>query len=188
MASINDLRTEASRIVGNMCFVSGLVDNATNAGLIKTVTNTIVYTVDGKLASYAPTDNIAFAVPTAAQLPYDYQRWISYDLGTAVSATVKFAPAGCTFYSVYAFDSAGTVTCFQGDYAGQDLTFRGMPLQKGTGLIPQIPPGFTPFVIVKIVHTAAAVFVHGATTALTDAGSRTVTFTNVSVMPSTTTL
>jgi hypothetical protein len=77
--------------------------------------------------------------------------------------------------------------CFQGSYSGQDLTFRGMPLQKGNGLIPEIPTGFAPFAIFKIENPASLAFVPG-TTALTTASSRVVTIKNVCTLPAVTTL
>lgn len=180
MASLQDLRTSAQRAPGNMTFVSGLLAAGTTAGKFKTVTNTIVYLFDGQFKSYAPTDDIAFAAPTSSQLPNSYQQWALYSL----SAT--YPAAASTFYMVLAFDSAGTVTVFQGSYSGQDLAFRG-GVGKGDGLIPQIPDGFVPFGIIKVVHSAASTFVPG-TTALTTSGNRTVTFYNVSLLPSTTTL
>jgi hypothetical protein len=179
MASLQDLRSTALRAPGNMCFVSGLVAAATTAGLYKTVTNTIVYTFDGTFKTYAPTDNIAYAAPTAAQLPGEFERWAPY----SISAT----DVARTFYLVGAFDSAGTVTTFQGTYAGQDLSRRGANMGKGDGLIPQIPDGFVPFVVIKVANPASLAFVPG-TTALTTASSRVVTIANVSVLPAATTL
>lgn len=179
MASLQDLRSTALRAPGNMTFVSGLLAAGTNAGTFKTVTNTIVYAFDGVLKTYAPTDNIAVAAPTAAQLANEYQKWTLY----SISAT----DVARTFYMVFAFDSAGTVTTFQGTYSGQDLTGRGGNMAKGDGLIPQIPDGFVPFGIIKIANPATLAFVPG-TTALTTASSRVVTFTNINILPSATTV
>lgn len=181
MPALNDLGTAGERQFGSMSFNTGLVTNGTNAGTIKTVTNTVPFTVDGVFGAKAPTDNIAIAAPTSAQLANGYQNWRLYNLTTTSPA------AASTFYAVFAFASNGDVVTFQGDYSGQDLKFRELGLAKGTGLIPTIPPGFAPFAIAKIVHSAASTFTWG-TTALTTSGNRTVTFYNVSAIPAATTL
>jgi len=180
MASLNDLSSVAQRQFGTATFFSGLVAAATTAGKLKTVTNTIQFMVDGVWGTpLAATDNLTMAAPTAAQLPLEYGRWVYYN----ISAT----DVARTFYCVIAHNIAGEIVCFQGDYSGQDLTFRGMPLVKGTGLIPQIPEGFAPFAIVKVANPASLAWTMG-TTAFTTASSRVVTISNVCVLPKATTL
>lgn len=178
MPALNDLGTAGERQFGTMCFNTGLVAAGTNAGTIKTVTNTVPFTVDGIFGAKAPTDNIAIAAPSSTQLANGYLNWPLYN----ISAT----DVARTFYFVFAFASNGDVVAFQGDYSGQDLTFRGHPTAKGTGLIPSIPTGFAPFAVIKVENPAALAWVTG-TTAWTTASSRTVTIKNVSAVPAATT-
>ena len=177
MPSLNDLGTLGLRQFGTQCFNTGLVANGTNAGTIRIVTNTVPFAIDGIFAAKAPTDNIAIAAPTSAQLPNGFANWLLY----SISAT----DVARTFYMVHAFAPNGDVVTFQGSFVGQDLTFRGQMLAKGDGLIPDIPAGFAPFAITKVENPASLAFVPG-TTALTTASSRTVTFRNVSTLPAVT--
>lgn len=164
---------------GTMTTQTGLVAAGTNAGTIKTVTNIVHYAIDGILYAKAVTDNIATAAPTAAQLPTGWENWTRYSIGAAEAAR--------TFYCVFALNAAGDVVMFQGSYEGQDLTFRGMPLVKGDGLIPDIPAGFAPFAVIKVANPASTAFVTG-TTAWATAGDLTVTIRNLSTIPTARTL
>lgn len=179
MPALNDLGSVGQRQFGTMSFQTGLVAAGTNAGTIKTVTNIIPFAIDGVFGAKAVTDNIALAAPTVAQLASGWDRWTFY----SISAT----DVARTFYLVHALAPNGDVVTFQGSYSGQDLTFRGMPLTKGDGLIPQIPTGFAPFAVLKIENPASLAFVPG-TTALTTASSRVVTIKNVCTLPAATTL
>lgn len=163
-----------------MALTSGGAVVATTTTKFKTA-NAVTYLYDGQILSYGAADNVTVVAPTSSQITNNHQHWALYNLTTTTPA------AASTFYVVAALDSAGAAVFFQGTYSGQDLTARGLPLVKGDGLIPQIPSGFVPFAIIKIAHSAAATFTWG-TTALTTSGSRTVTFYNVGVLPSTTTL
>ena len=179
MPSMQDLRSDAQRQLAYLC----LTDGGSVAGGTNTKwkhANTLTYLYDGQFKAKTTTDNVIVVAPTVAQLPYDFQKWTLYNMTTAGPT------AAVTFYVVVAFDSAGEFVFFQGDYAGQDLTFRGMPLVKGVGGIPQIPPGFVVVAIMKLVFSAASVFTWG-TTALADAGNLTITFGDYAVLPSTTT-
>lgn len=91
----------------------------------------------------------------------------------AALAAQAFAPVsgfhtglaiGQTGYYVVALDGAGVVKTFE-----------------GIGLLPDVDGGYTPIGIIKVVANSAA-FVPG-TTAL-DAAGLTVTYTDVSVLPS----
>lgn len=174
MPALNDLGTAGQRQLGTMCFNTGLVAAGTSAGTIKTVTNTVPFAVDGIFGAKAPTDNIAIAAPSAAQMPNGYEQWALYSIGSAEAAR--------TFYVVFAFAPNGDVVTFQGSYSGQSLVSRGGAVAKGDGLIPSIPSGFAPFAIAKIENPANLAFVPG-TTALTTASGRTVTFKNVCALP-----
>ncbi len=63
---LGDIGTAAARnLLGNRCFGSGLLAiSAVSAAKVKTVTNTIAYTIDGQIYTLAPTDNIAFTTLT----------------------------------------------------------------------------------------------------------------------------
>jgi hypothetical protein len=58
---LGDVFSRALRVLlGNRCFVSGLLAISATTTAVKTVTNTITYCIDGVLYSLAPTDPIAF--------------------------------------------------------------------------------------------------------------------------------
>lgn len=176
--SLSDTNTSGLRQFGNMALASGAVAAGTGAGTIKT-TVIIPFTVDGVFNSKAVTDNIATAAPTLAQFPSNYLAWTLYSLAADNVAR--------THYYVFALSSAGAVVTFQGTYDGQDLTMRGGGVAKGKSVIPNVPDGFVPFAIAKVVSTGATAWVPG-TTLWSTVGGNTVTITNVGVMPSATTL
>lgn len=155
-----------------------LAINAASALTVKT-TNAITYMKDGKLSSKAILAAVALAAPTVATAKapsgtlmsqVECDAWRFYQL-----------PAGKTCYLVLALDNAGNVVTFQGDYAGQDLNFRGGGIAKGTGNVPTIPDGFIPFGLIKIVSSTGTFT--PAVTAL-DAANLTFTFSDIALIPS----
>lgn len=182
MASLQDLRSAAARIVGNMALGTPWVTavNTGGAATFKT-TNAILHLKNGKPVSRAALSAVALTAPTTSTTDV---------YGTAMTANeaAKWAlytvPAGEVAYIVLALDGASTANAvaFQGTYEGQDLTGRGGHLSKGDGLIPQIPDGFIPFAIIKLAYASA--FIPG-TTALDVSG---VTFADYGILPSVTTL
>ena len=99
-------------------------------------------------------------------------------------------PAGTTVYYVIGVNASGSWKVVQGTFdpvAAQSTTadpmqvsaYGGMltPYAIGKSVIPDVPDGFTPVVVMKVV-TSASAFVP-ATTALTGLA----TFKNVSVLP-----
>lgn len=71
---LGDIETAAARnLLGNRCFGSGLLAiSAVSAAKVKTVTNTIAYTIDGQIYTLAPTDNIAFTTLTVQPVSTTY--------------------------------------------------------------------------------------------------------------------
>jgi hypothetical protein len=68
----NEILAKIVSMVSNAVYVSGLIAQATTTSAVKTVTNTIVYSIGGKLATKAPTDNfwtLAEAATVAATVP-----------------------------------------------------------------------------------------------------------------------
>ena len=58
---LGDVGSAALRnLLGNRCFGKALLAISAAATKVKTVTNTIAYTIDGQIYTLAPTDNIAF--------------------------------------------------------------------------------------------------------------------------------
>lgn len=100
-ATLNDLNTQATReLIGSMVFGKAGLAEATNVGRYKT-TNTVAYSIDGKVYSKPATDDIAFTAGLAVQ---------------AVSTTI--------YYAVCA-DAAGVMTTVQGTANG------GFPAKNG---------------------------------------------------------
>jgi hypothetical protein len=95
-------------------------------------------------------------------------------------------PTGTTAFYVLAVNAAtpsGAIAVVQGSYAGQSISY-GSDLSKvltGDGDIPEVPAGFVPFGVMKVVTAGGATFTPGTT--LLDAANVTVTYYDVSVLP-----
>lgn len=181
MASLQDLRSAALRLIGNMTSGAPATFAATGtaAATVKT-TGAITYTSNGKLKSKAALSGQALtAAPTTSSTKAD---------GTAFTATEVtnwtqyVIPANKTVYIVMALDGGGNVIVLQGEYDSQDLAFRGKMMAKGVSQIPEIPDGVTPFGLIKC---AASVAITLGTTASDTSG---LTYYDIGVLPATTTL
>ncbi len=161
-------------ILGNRALTKGvLAINAAGAATVKT-TNAIVYTSDGILYSKA-----ALAAQSIA---------VTHDcFGNAVAAGVAayVQPAGKTVHYLLSLTAAGTVQVSQGSYAGQSQTFAGDPSKvlTGSGGLPKLPDGATPFGLIKVVTANAATFNPGTT--LLDAADVTATYHDLAMVPAT---
>ena len=185
MSSLSDTNTSGLRQFGNMVLgpIPVVAINAASALTVKT-TAAINYTLDGLLKQKAILSAVALAAPTTsttkgiaatALTQAEVDPWRFYTL-----------PASSTCYLVLALDGSANVVTFQGTYDGQDQTTRsGLAMAKGKSIVPNIPDGFVPFGIVKVV-TGATTFLP-ATDAL-DKASVTFTFRDIGVLPSSTTL
>lgn len=148
MSSINTYKGDA----GNMCLsYPDLKINAGGAATIAT-SNAIVHTRGGVTFSASALSARALTAPTNATVKTD---------GTTMSQSEadqwRFytVPAGKTAYLVIALDNAGTAFCFQGAYDGQPLAFRGRGAEIGKSVIPEIPLGFVPIGVIKVVGGSA---------------------------------
>ena len=159
--------------IGNRTF--GKVTLAINAGSAATIKNTgaISYSVDG----VCPTAKTALSAQSIV---------VTHNaLGAAVAsgAAIYTLPIGKVAYYVIALNVGGTVGVFQGSYAGQAVdAVPGLhEAYSGTGGLPTIPYTYTPIGIIKVTATSA-VFTAGTT--VLDVGTITVTYTDVTVLPS----
>lgn len=174
MAKISGLGSADARALANMVFTKGvLAINAASAATVKT-TNAIVYSVDGVMYSKAALSAQAFSALVAADLSSAFANY------TQPSGLTGFyvQPASTTAFYVLAMNAAGTVRTVQGTYDNQPLV-PNVNTAVGKSIVPDVPPGFTPFGIIKIV-LGATTFTPG-TTAL-DAASVTATYYDVSVL------
>lgn len=169
----NVTSADLRRAVGDRCLVySTIAINAGSAATVKT-TGAVIYTVDGVVYSKAALSAQAITV-THDQF--------GRDVSTSPSLAKYVQPASTTVYYVLALNAAGTVASIQGGYNGQSITYNGQAFTSA-GVMPEVPVGYTPFAVLKVV-TGATTF-DPATTAL-DAANVTVTYFNVSTLPTAT--
>ena len=127
-------------------------------------TNAIVYTIDGRIYNKAALSAQSIAT-IATGAPAEYLQ-----------------PASTTVYYALCLDSSGNVRFVQGTYAGQTFLTAGR-VDKGLGGVPDIPDGYCPFGLIKVVTNASTTFNIGTT--LLDAAGLTVTFIDISQLPKT---
>lgn len=165
------------RVVANMCFGPALA--VVNVAAFNT-TGTPAVSVDGTTFALTAQTGTALAALTAANLPASQANWVQpsgltgfYSHPTAASLGVS----SVTVYYVVGVIAAGTWLVVQGTYDGQQLsnTAGGYGV-VGKSIIPDVPDGFTPVFVIKLVTTAAFV---PATTTMASIS----TFKNVSVLP-----
>lgn len=177
MAKLSDITAAALlQILSAYSLTKGvLAINAASAATVKT-TNAISYAVNGVLYSKAILAAQSIAVT------HDFQ--VAPSLGYV-------QPAGTTAYYTLGVNAAGTVSVSQSSFLGQkyaaDPTL-GVGAAAmvgvsfiGNGLPADVPAGYAPFGMVKIVTAGAATFTAG-TTAL-DAANITATYFDLSVVP-----
>lgn len=161
------------RLLGDRCYVySTLAINAASAATVKT-TGAVIFSVDGVMYTKA-----ALSAQSIAITHDQFAR----DVTTQPSLAAYVQPASSTVYYVLGLNSAGTVCTVQGGYSGQSITVNGQAFVSD-GSMPVLPAGYAPIGVLKVV-TGATTFTP-ATTAL-DAANVTVTYFNVSTLPTAT--
>jgi len=160
-----------NRLIGNMCLGAALAVIGSTASAF-TTTVAVPVVIDGVLQTLGAQTNTALAALVDADLPASSRPYLQ---PSGLSGFYS-QPAGTTVYYVIGVNAAGTVKVVQGTFAGQQVVANGYTVQ-GDGSVPDVPDGFVPFAILKVV-TAGSAFVPG-TTALTSIG----TFRNISVLP-----
>lgn len=177
MAKISDLSNVA--ILGLLgAFTTGkpvLAINIASAVTVKT-TGAIAATINGVALTKA-----ALAAQSIA---------VTHDFTGAVS-TGYVQPTGVTAYLTLGVNAAGAVSVSQGMFLGQkynqDPTVGiGSASMLGTtfigaGTVPDVPAGYAPFGVMKVVTAGAATF-QANVTAL-DAANVTVTYFDVNFVP-----
>lgn len=118
----------------NQAFVSGLLAISATAEKFKTVTNTIVYTINGVFYSKAPTDNLVFS-----------------------SGHTSLA-AGQSCYFVVALDTSGNVSTYQGPiFTSRTNTYRDSTGVKSVTEYVSVNPAPTAGSFSKVWPNAAIV-------------------------------
>lgn len=177
MSKLSDLNSAAlSALLGNVNLTKGVL--AINAGGAATVKSTNAYTFTVNGVQYTK----AALAAQAITVTHD-------EYGNAFAGYVQ--PAGVTAYLTLALNAAGTVAVVQGTYAGQkpaaDPTIGvGSAYNNGTsfigrGAVPDLPAGYTPIGVIKVVTAGAATFTPGTT--LLDAANVTATYFDVCLLP-----
>lgn len=179
MSKLNDIRQ--ADVFGLLNAFSlakaGLAINAAAAPTIKTL-NALSVAINGVFVA-----NAALAAQSIA---------ITHDSYGAVSLGYV-QPAGQTVYYTLGINALGVISVAQGTFAGQkynqDPTVGvGSANMMGTtfigsGNVSDVPAGYAPFGVIKVVTTGVATFTPG-TTAL-DAANVTVSYFDVAVVPGT---
>ncbi len=171
MSKISDVTNQAIKdLIGNMCLTK-IALAATGAAATVASTGTFTYTNGGEILTHAAL--LAQSIKATHQLNGKLA------LSTAASRPL---PTGKTAYFTLGVNYAGTVCVSQGDYAGENLSqFFAGTTAVGTGAVPDVPAGYTPIGVIKIVNTSVGDFIAGTT--LLDVAGITDTYTNVCVLP-----
>lgn len=157
--------------------VSSHVLAATGAAATVATTGAIVSRIDGITRSRAALAGQSL-VPT-------------HDIFGNASTAVYTQPIGTTAYMVLGVNAAGAIAVVQGTYAGQNLV---PPVTSGVGAlanagtsfvgdgsIPNLPEGFAPFGLIKVV-TSSATFTPGTT--LLNVGTIAFSYFDIGLIPS----
>lgn len=160
--SATDLGTAALRQLVNCNLAkAGLGINAAAAATIKTATG-LLFSIGGILYSAAALANRALTVVPGASPLYTI-------------------PAGQTSYVLVVVNAAGTAFALQSDFKGRDLSFLGR-IDKGDGTIPEVPTGYAPLGLIKIVVNPGQTFTPGVD-ALDAVAKAAVTFYDIQIVP-----
>jgi hypothetical protein len=178
MALARHLNTAPDRLQANMALGNAAVALGTDAATLDSSAIPIAH--GGIVTTLAAMNETALSALAGSDLPT-----VSINGASATNPWVQprgvagfyTQPAATTVYYVIGAIAAGTVKVVQGTYDNQDLTNASGYVGKGKSVIPDVPDGFTPFCVIKIV-TVASTFVP-ATTALTSIS----TIKNVNVLP-----
>lgn len=172
MSKLSDITAQAIKdLLGNMCFSK--IALAATGGAFATVasTGTILFSNGGLALSKA-----ALAAQSITATHFN-------DGKTPVTAS-QALPTGKTCYYVLGLSAAGAVCVSQGTFVGQNLSQFNMGTSAvGDGSVPDVPAGFTPIGVIKMVNTSVGDFIAGTT--LLNVAGLTATYTDLSLMPAT---
>lgn len=170
MSKLSDLTNQVIRdALGNMCYSK--ITLAINAASAATVANTgaIIFSNNGVMLTKA-----ALSAQSIVATHFLNGKM-------AVTAS-QIQPVSSTVYYVLGLDGSGTVCVSQGTYAGQNLSQMQMGAHAiGDGSVPDVPAGYTPIGVIKVVTNGSTTFTAG-TTAL-DADGVTATYFDLALMP-----
>lgn len=170
MSKISDVTNQALKeLIGNMCLTK--ITLAATGGSTATVasTGTFTFTQGGAIYTHAALSAQSIAATHALN-------------GKLAVSASRALPTGKTAYFTLGVNASGTICVSQGSYAGENLSqfFMGTTA-VGDGAVPDVPSGYTPIGVIKVVNASAGDFVAG-TTNLNTAGL-TNTYTDVAVLP-----
>lgn len=157
---LSHINAIAARLFGNVA----LSKASTAIGTVKSginTTGTLTYAIDGILRTLAALTSQALVTGAEA---------------------FRVQPANKTVYYVFAVNAAGTVRTFQGRWQGEPYTDVSGVSVVGDGSVPDIPDGWAPFGMAKVV-TGATTFTPNTT--LFDAANVTTTFYDLMCLPAT---
>ena len=181
MSRLSDVSSAAIRgLLGNRVINRAVLIMDATANAAVSTTNAIEYSVDGVIYNKAALNDQSIAVT------HNWQ---------GVANTGYVQPVLTTAYYTLGLNSAGTVCCVQGSYAGQKMSSDptvglGQSVMGATwvgdGSIPNIPAGYTAFGVIKVALDGAATFTAGTTEL--DAVNVTATLYDIGVLPAAATL
>lgn len=176
MSKALHLTSAPQRLLANQCLGSVLaVIGATTTAI--TTTGTPALAFDGILTPAAAQTNLALSALAASSLSSNQAGYLQ---PSGLDAAFYVQPANTTVYYVLGVVGGSTWKVVQGTYDTQALPFSGV----GRSVIPDVPDGFVPVAVIKVV-TSGATFTVG-TTSLGTGGQTSggvATIKNVSVLP-----
>lgn len=185
MSKANQLTSMPLRLIANQCLGKmGATIANTTASKVDALTAVNV-TIGGVMSAVAAQDELVMTALAASDLPTALTNWVQPTGRTGFYTQ----PANTTVYYVFGWNGTA-MKVVQGSFdpaAAQNTTLDPMqvgplggmltPYALGKSVIPDVPDGFTPCFVMKVV-TGGAAFVPG-TTALTGIA----TFKDVGVLP-----
>lgn len=190
MSKANSLTSLAARLAANMNFAKMGAAIANTAAAKVDALTAGVGSINGIMVTLAAQDELVLSALAAADLPSAQANYVQPSGLTGFYTQ----PAGTTVYYVIGAIAAGTFKVVQGTFtpvAVQNTTLDPMQMSASGGIasagggfyalgksvIPDVPDGFLPTAVMKVV-TSGSAYVPG-TTALTGLA----TFKDVSVLP-----
>ena len=178
MATAKQINQAPTRLIATCVFGTALAVVGTTTSGFNT-TGTPGVSVDGRAFALTAQTSTVLAALLGSDLP-------NITLNGASSANPYLQPSGLagfyvqpastTVYYVVGVNQSGTWKVVQGTYDGQQVAPTGYTV-LGKSEIPDVPAGFAPVFVIKVLSGGAAFTV--GTTALTGIS----TFLNVSVLP-----
>lgn len=170
MSKISDVTNQVLKdLLSNMCYSKiVLAINAASAATVKN-TGAIIYSNNGVMLT-----KTALSAQSIVATHFMNGKM-------AVTAS-QVQPISTTAYYTLGLDGSGNVCVSQGSWLGMNLSqFQMGTSAVGDGQVPDVPVGYTPIGVIKIVTNGSTTFQAGVTAL--DAAGVTATYFDLALMP-----